>query len=77
MFDGFYARKRVIWIRTEEFVMRKALSDEMVKRLQAEVENGDTECAHRNADGILRELLEKLGYKEVVEKYNEVSKWYA
>jgi hypothetical protein len=57
--------------------MKKALSDEMVKRLQAEVENGDTECAHGNADDILCELLEKLGYNEVVDKYNEVSKWYA
>ena len=57
--------------------MRQAFSDEVVKRLQAEVENGDTECAHVNADDILCELLEKLGYKEVVEKYNEVSKWYA
>jgi hypothetical protein len=57
--------------------MRKALSDEMVKRLQAEVENDDTEQAHVNADKILCELLEKLGYKEVVDKYNEVSKWCA
>ena len=57
--------------------MRKALADEMVKRLQAEVDNDDTECAHVAADDILCELLEKLGYKEVVEKYNEVSKWYA
>lgn len=57
--------------------MRKALSDEMVKRLQEEVNNDDTEDAHINADYILCELLEKLGYKDVVEKYNEVSKWYA
>ena len=57
--------------------MRKALSNEMVKRLQEEVDNGDNECAHRNADYIMCELLERLGYKEVVEKYNEVSKWYA
>lgn len=57
--------------------MRKALSNEMVKRLQAEVGNDDTEQAHVNADKILCELLEKLGYKEVVDKYNEVSGWYA
>lgn len=57
--------------------MRKALSNEMVKRLQVEVGNDDTEQAHVNADKILCELLEKLGYKEVVDKYNEVSGWYA
>lgn len=57
--------------------MRKALSDEMVSRLQNEVNNNDKERAHVNADDILCELLERLGYKEVVEKYNEVSKWYA
>lgn len=57
--------------------MRKALSDEMVSGLQNEVNNNDKERAHINADGILCELLEKLGYKDVVEKYNEVSKWYS
>jgi len=57
--------------------LQKAFSDESVKRLQAEVDNTDIESAHRNADNVLCELLEKLGYKEVVEKYNEVSKWYA
>ena len=57
--------------------MRKALSDEMVKRLQVEVDNFDPEGTHGNADDILCELLETLGYKEVVNKYNEVTKWYA
>ena len=57
--------------------MRKTLSDEMVKRLQKEVNDNDAERAHVNSDNILCELLEKLGYKDVVEKYNEVSKWYA
>ena len=57
--------------------MKKDLSDKIVKELQTEVENNDTETAHNNADEILCNLLLELGYKEVVEKYNDVSKWYA
>lgn len=42
-----------------------------------EVNNYDTECAHINADEIICELLQTLGYKEVVKAYDEVTKWYA
>jgi hypothetical protein len=57
--------------------MDKLLSDEMIKRLQVEVNSGDIEDGHGNADDILCELLEKIGYKEVVEIYHKVPKWYA
>ena len=39
--------------------------------------NPDCEAAHFNADELLCELLEELGYGEVVEVYHEVCKWYA
>lgn len=57
--------------------MIKELSDEMIKRLEEVINDDDTESAHGNADDILCELLEKLGYKDVVETYNKVSKWYS
>lgn len=37
----------------------------------------DYECAHRDADNLLVEFLEELGYKELVEAWREVGKWYA
>ena len=43
----------------------------------ANVPSGDTEQDHRDADYLLCELLGKLGFNEVVEKYELVRKWYA
>lgn len=77
MLDGLSAATILTRTKPEVIEMRKALSDEMVSRLQKEVNNNDKERTHVNADDILCELLEKLGYKDVVEKYNEVSKWYS
>lgn len=48
-----------------------------LKTLQAESENYDTETAHINADHALCELLESLGYGDVVSEYRKISKWYA
>ena len=43
----------------------------------ANVPSGDTEEDHMNADDLLCELLEKLGYSEVIERYRLIRKWYA
>lgn len=37
----------------------------------------DTECAHGVADDVLCDLLEFLGYVDVVVEYNKIEKWYA
>jgi hypothetical protein len=39
--------------------------------------NDDTEHAHSVADDVLCDLLETLGYKDVVAAFHEVNKWYA
>ena len=48
-----------------------------MKRLKEAQEDRDTESAHADADEVLCDLLEALGYKKVVEAYRKVSKWYA
>lgn len=48
-----------------------------LKRMMEATENGDSEIAHSNADDILCEMLEELGYSVIVETYHKVSKWYA
>ena len=39
--------------------------------------NGDYECEHLKSDGLLIELLRKLGYDEICDAYENVGKWYA
>jgi hypothetical protein len=54
--------------------------EQIIVRLQELANNakdGDEEDAHREADIILCELLSTLGYKEVVDAYGEIEKWYA
>lgn len=43
----------------------------------AEKSGGDPETAHCEADSILCELLRALGHGELVDKFDEVRKWYA
>jgi hypothetical protein len=45
-----------------------------LKKLQIST---DTECAHVDADDLLCELLNRLGFEEVVEAFNDIDKWYA
>ena len=51
--------------------------DEAIKRLKEIQENEDQEQAHVDADGVLCELLQTLGFGDVVEEYNHIAKWYA
>ena len=37
----------------------------------------DTEAAHAMADKLLCDMLERLGYNEVVDAYKIIDKWYA
>lgn len=39
--------------------------------------NLDTEVAHKYADSLLCEILEELGYEDIVEEYEKIDKWYA
>lgn len=48
-----------------------------IEELQKINQNYDTEAAHADADYVLCELLEKLGYKDIVEEYKKIEKWYA
>lgn len=51
---------------------------EAEKQMQEVVDNsGDIESDHGKADAILCEFLESLGYKNLVEIYERIDKWYA
>ena len=39
--------------------------------------SGDIESNHAEADEILCNLLEELGYKKLVDEFRKLEKWYA
>lgn len=47
---------------------------EKLKELQ---ESDDVELSHYEADQIICNLLNDLGYTDVVKEYDKISKWYA
>ena len=51
--------------------------EEAIAKLRKCAEDEDVEVAHDDADRVLCELLESLGYADVVEAWHKVPKWYA
>lgn len=56
---------------------KKLLQEFIIGRLLECQANDDTEDAHFEADEILCNLLEELGYGDVVAEYRKVDKWFA
>ena len=54
----------------------KQIEKEAIERIQ-EAEKLDCEEYHVRADDVLCDVLEKLGFRALVERYNSESKWYA
>lgn len=51
--------------------------NDYITRLVKLRDNEDTEAAHIAADDILCEILEELGFTDVVKEYSKIDKWYA
>lgn len=51
--------------------------EEAIKELKELQTMRDPESSHMRADGILCELLEELGYADVVREYECIDMWYA
>ena len=50
---------------------------EAIKLLKVEQKNADMQAAHLQADRILCQLLQNIGYDEVVDEYYKVYKRYS
>lgn len=50
---------------------------EYINRLKQIQRNNDYEIAHGDADEVLLEILEDLGYSDIIEEYNKVEKYYS
>lgn len=51
--------------------------EEFAKRMAEIAANGDTEYAHADADNLMANLLDVLGYSEGVRIFTAMVKWYA
>jgi len=53
------------------------LKEKYLNKLKEKCSSGDIEINHYNADDVLCELLESLGYNEIVTEFKKLEKWYA
>ena len=51
--------------------------NEYLNKMKSLQDNIDTEVAHAYADGILCDILNELGYSDIVEAWEQIDKWYA
>lgn len=54
-----------------------ANKEEYLERLKELKLLNDPEIAHEKADKVLLELLVDLDYKDIVEAYREIERWYS
>ena len=55
----------------------KRYKAKMLEEKEREIKSDDYEISHSNGDTLLCELLDELGFSEVVEAYNDLNKWFA
>jgi len=53
------------------------MDNSILEAMKALEHNGDTESAHYEADRLLCQQLNELGYSRLVDAYNQIKKWYA
>ena len=51
--------------------------EEYIEKLRKLKELDNEEAEHAEADDLLVEILIKLGYKDIVDEYESINKWYA
>ena len=61
-----------ITMTREDAIRRNA-----IERLKALQRLGDPEYAHGEADDALCDLLQAIGYSDVVKEFKAIEKWYA
>ena len=57
--------------------MSEEMRQNFLKELDKCIEDWDTEMAHVAADEILCRVLVLLGYQDIADKWEQVSKWYS
>ena len=75
LFPHMKERPKQTQITTKEEL--KILHENCLYRMNDLLDMNDKEEAHIRADNILCEVLEKIGFHDVVNVFHEIDKWYA
>ncbi|MDU1234698.1 MAG: DUF551 domain-containing protein [Haemophilus parainfluenzae] len=75
-YDGWDAWGVTHWRPLPSFLDDEMIQD-IISKLKALQSNPDKEAAHSQADKILCDLLNSLGYDDVVKEFENLEKWYA
>lgn len=75
LFPHMKERPKQTQITTKEEL--KVLHENCLYRMNALLDMYDKEEAHIRADNILCEVLEKIGFHDVINVFHEIDKWYA
>lgn len=75
-YDGWDAWGVTHWRPLPSFLDDEIIQD-VISKLKALQSNSDVEAAHNQADKILCDLLNSLGYDDVVKEFENLEKWYA
>ena len=59
-------------MKDKEYIKKNYL-----KKIIEECNSGDKELDHLRADDVLCDLLDALGYNEIVTEFKKLEKWYA
>ena len=61
-----------------KYLMLKHESHDVIKQKMIDLKtNGDIESRHEEADGLLCDLLNQLGFNDITKEFNELNKLYA
>lgn len=66
-----------VFVHNNNFSEEEIDTKKYLDSLEELCKSTDTEEAHKFADGILCNLLEELGYEEIVKSYHKIAKWYS
>ena len=80
MKNGYYEVNDMINGLARKHDIAKEKQEEILKKYKdkmSETKDKDEESGHIEANGVLCDLLDELGYGEITEIFNDLDKWYS
>ena len=72
---------RIVELLIEDEIRHRELNSDLLdaykRKMMDALDDGDEEIGHIECDGVLCDLLNELGFGEIVEIYERQEKWYA
>ncbi len=64
-------------MKTRDDYMNEAAQEAIHELWEIKKQAGDIESDHLKADYVLTSFLEKIGFQNIVEAFDDIKKWYA